>query len=88
MSWGYVPKKLKYARRRRHVRKKWKNFSCETCLHRNDWCWVKTWNGNQKRQFCERWKADHKAKYSPKTNPAQTKEKKSTFAQRIKSIFK
>ena len=35
MSWGYVPKKLKRARRERQRRKKSKNFSCETC--RYDW---------------------------------------------------
>ena len=88
MSWGYVPKKLNYARRQRRARKKWKNFSCETCLYRDDWCGVRLRNGNKKNQFCEGWKADYKAKYPPKTNLAPTKEKKTTFTERIKSIFK
>ena len=31
MSIGYIPKKLKHERRQRRLKKKYKNFSCETC---------------------------------------------------------
>lgn len=31
MSMGYIPKKRLYLKRQRKLRKKYKNFSCETC---------------------------------------------------------
>lgn len=86
MSWGYVPKKLKYARRQRRARKKWKNFSCETCKYGEGWCWNRQYGAIV--TFCPKWKVSYKAKYPQKNNLAPTKEKKNTFAQRIKSIFK
>ena len=31
MSMGYMPKKVKNAKRQQRLRKKYKNFSCKTC---------------------------------------------------------
>ena len=35
MSIGYIPKKRAQAKRLRRLRKKYKNFSCETCAKRH-----------------------------------------------------
>lgn len=35
MSIGYIPKKRAKAKRLRRLRKKYKNFSCETCAKRH-----------------------------------------------------
>ena len=37
MSMGYIPKKRLYLKRQRKLRKKYKNFSCETCAKTHDW---------------------------------------------------
>ena len=86
MSWGYVPKKLKQARRQRRIRKKYKNFSCETCHYGTMECWHRKYDVSV--TFCKKWKAGYKAKYAQKTSPAPKNEKKTTFKERIKSIFK
>lgn len=90
MSWGYVPKKLKYARRQRRAREKWRNYSCYTC---------RDWNRCKKRYIptppigvasftienCPDWKA----KKNPKINvQPKVVESKPTIFQRIKDILK
>ena len=37
MSMGYIPKKRLYIKRQRKLRKKYKNFSCETCAKTHNW---------------------------------------------------
>ena len=90
MSWGYVPKKLKQARRQRRMRKKYRNFSCYTC---------RNWKHCKKRYIptppigvamftienCSDWKAERKPKIN--IQPNDVKQKHSVF-QRIKDIFK
>ena len=69
MSIGYIPKKRAKAKKQRRLRKKYKNFSCETCAKREfgykDGPCKKRyqssriggiWVGNYEN--CEYWKAD------------------------------
>lgn len=69
MSIGYIPKKRAKARKQRRLRKKYKNFSCETCAKRH-WDYKDgpcrkryqasriggIWVGNYEN--CDQWKAD------------------------------
>lgn len=78
MSMGYMPKKQKFARRQRRMRKKYKNFSCITC-DKNLRC--------RKRiiptpplglivtnfEFCPEWVAAKKVKKTVKLQPAKRK---------------
>lgn len=91
MSWGYVPKKLKYARRQRRMRKKYRNFSCYTC---------RNWKFCKKRYIptppigiarftlenCPDWKVNKEPKIV--NAPKSSAKTKLTFSERIKSIFK
>ena len=67
MSIGYIPKKRAKVRKQRRLRKKYKNFSCETCAKRH-WDYKDgpcrkryptiggIWSGDYEN--CEYWKAD------------------------------
>lgn len=69
MSIGYIPKKRAKARKQRRLRKKYKNFSCETCAKRH----LDYKDGPCKKRYqasriggilvsfyenCDQWKAD------------------------------
>ena len=68
MSIGYIPKKRAKARKLRRLRKKYKNFSCETCAKRHlDYeygpCrkrYLRSYGGIWVANYenCDQWKAD------------------------------
>ena len=82
MSMGYMPKKVKYAKRQQRMRKKYKNFSCKTCS-RDSWCKHRSIptppigaiivTGNI--EFCPDWKAKKEEKIV--TSPIESKKRKS-----------
>jgi hypothetical protein len=88
MSMGYMPKKVKYAKRQQRMKKKYKNFSCKTCEH-HSWCKHKiiptppigmvVVKGNI--EFCPHWKAEKKQKVV--TSHTDVKNRKS-----LKTILK
>ena len=94
MSIGYMPKKLKNARRQRRMRKKYKNFSCTTCAY-NHWCrkrigrtpaGVVITKGSL--EFCPDWLASDEAKKGHRvtTSPDKPKNKR-TLKEILRDIF-
>ena len=84
MSWGYIPKKLKRQRRQRLLRKKYKNFSCDTCRFA-EVCLkglCSRTSGKGRVEFCFGWKKANKA--NDATTCSEKKEKTSFF----KKFFK
>lgn len=88
MSMGYMPKKVKYAKRQQRLRKKYKNFSCQTCKY-SSFCKHKissTLIGvivvKENIQFCPHWKAE-----KSKITGIETK-KHTSFKKMFNNIFK
>ena len=84
MSMGYMPKKVKQAKRQQRSRKKHQNFSCKTC-RKDSWCMrvlgmplhpeeVINLMGNI--EFCPNWKA-------PKKEPCKEKKTLKTILKKI-----
>lgn len=90
MSIGYMPKKLKNARRQKRMRKKYQNFSCKTCS-KASYCKIRLVPTPPigvaifNREFCPEWVASWRAKHPARvvTLSNQPKKKKS-----LKEIFK
>ena len=95
MSWGYVPKKLKKARRQKRLRKKYKNFSCVTCAYGRGCCpksnvyYRALWHGEGAIiKNCTSWEASTEAKAAKgDANKASTTEKKQSRKGIFKRIF-
>ena len=94
MSIGYMPKKLKNARRQRRMRKKYKNFSCTTCA--DNPCWRRRsrltpfgaiiTKGNV--EFCPYWLAsDNARKGTQVTTCTDDPKKKRTLKEILRDIF-
>ena len=93
MSIGYMPKKLKYARRQRRMRKKYKNFSCTTCA--DNPCWRRSRLtpfgafiavGNV--EFCPYWSASDDARRGTQdTTYTDDSKKKRTLKEILRDIF-
>lgn len=81
MSWGYVPKKLKRKRRERLLRKKYQNFSCDTCRFEDVCCSIAK-HGNGRVEFCSGW--DKIQKVNNACTSSGKKEKKGF----LKKLFK
>ena len=79
MSWGYIPKKLKRQRRQSLLRKKYKNFSCDTCRLTDICCSLEKFR-NGRVEFCPSWKKTQKA-----NNVGSSSAKKKGF---FKTLFK
>lgn len=90
MSKGYIPKRRAQIRKNRKLRKKYKNFSCETCAKRHF--------ADCKKRFiptppiglivssyenCNEWKADKE----PRLKIETTLKKRRSFKQVLERIF-
>jgi hypothetical protein len=82
MSIGYIPKKLKYARRQKRLRKKYKNFSCLTCRSADLWCserhkrTARRASNDKNVENCKYWKPSLEMKQEPKQTSVISDKKK------------
>lgn len=95
MSWGYVPKKLRQARRYRRSRKKYKNFSCLTCAYGEGVCLERRkrigYGLTEKTivEYCKDWTVSEKAKNAEKNMPTVSNvDKKQPRKGLLAKIFK
>jgi len=92
MSWGYVPKKLKQARRQKILRKKYGKFSCTTCQNRIGGCQERykrsPWWGLTIVEDCKYWKAPSKEKTGATKSNNQSVASNTEKKQSRKGIFK
>jgi len=82
MSMGYIPKKRKKVRHQRRMRKKYKNFSCETCRYAEGFCRKRS-RISEKFVKCEYWKASEKAKHPEKFKKESNKKPRKGIFGRI-----
>ena len=68
MSKGYVSKKRAKAKKQRRLRKKYHNFSCDTCVKAHNFACLKRYQPIRygscvvtRYEFCPEWKADKPA---------------------------
>lgn len=95
MSMGYIPKKRLYLKRQRKLRKKYKNFSCETCGKRSFGECNHRYLPTQPFGIivcnvsnCKYWKASEEAKMNAKSKVIQNKPKIRTKIKKIlKNVF-
>lgn len=90
MSMGYIPRKRLQIRRMRKLRKKFKNFSCETCAKRHFIICEKRFVPTPpvglivaRYENCDEWKADKE----PKIISEVTLKKRRSLKQFLEEIF-